>query len=1048
VPDRRSRSYFENIVIGLNDLKKQLTLYQQQHQANLKLVSSAKREIAALKRKNAALRQSIASLKATERQTRATARSAQFMSITWEGVARVIVGSVVSRAIQELINAMTQAIDKTREFTIRIGEIRTISQDAQLSFATWAGSVRALSDQFGFPILDVAEATYETLSNQIAKGAETTIVMGEAARLARIGVGDLTDAVNALSSIINAYNLDASAARRISDELFVAIDLGRFRLEDIADSIGNVAILAAQLNISSTELLATLTGLTRQGVSVDAAMTLVRNVLINLIRPTDEMIEFFKSFGAETAEDALRAERLGGVITRLTKITDESLNPMSEFADIFGRIRGVIGAAGLTAFDYNKEVQLLTDSHEKATVAAKELANNLGIRLNIELERLKNIFTVDIGKSINNTLISLNETVGGFSNRLSDILNIAKNLVQVFNALVVTALVTSLIRALTTLHQMTVVYNTHLFLLGATNVQVTRLGLLYGIVRARVLSIVALLATWQAAIVAATVALSAFFIAQRKNRERLQRTIEDNITAEIIQYKLMTDEKIAEDLRHTEERISLALRASDLIISGIQREINALRANVNKQKELREVIKSIDALLFKEKISRKGLDPLDQAKILFKEANDSLNALGRNLDKLSPKEQATEFERIAGIIRQMEQLDGKRTRHAAFLQTANGKILTLGQDNLRTVVDTDKWAADLWRKWRGMAKNIRDAAEEQLKILEESQGTLESIEEQIGKLVELLRLEQKRRKEIEETGKAYQSALRTQKASVGEIKNLGEQLKNLLPEDTFFKFFTQPNLDAEKIQTLLIRDIQALIDKTKELEGLEIIPPGKIDELEGAFDAVLTRIAELETAGGNINQNITELTTKLAKQIDALKIAASDVEEIAPNFKAFEDAFKIISADLVTLQEATTAFQNVAIDNVSAITAAVTALNEALTSVITKLEDALGKKTKLGSYFGRPITRQAGGSIGKDSIPILASPGEFMMNARAARKFLPQLIAMNSGARRFDSGGSVVNNNIGDINVSIEGSGNEQIDARTLGTMLRRELRRQTLRLS
>ena len=88
-----------------------------------------------------------------------------------------------------------------------------------------------------------------------------------------------------------------------------------------------------------------------------------------------------------------------------------------------------------------------------------------------------------------------------------------------------------------------------------------------------------------------------------------------------------------------------------------------------------------------------------------------------------------------------------------------------------------------------------------------------------------------------------------------------------------------------------------------------------------------------------------------------------------------------------------------------------------------------------------------GGSVASDQISALLSPGEFVVNAKQARKFLPQLTAINSNAARFNEGG-IVNNNVGDINVTVEGGGSSDTTVRNIAAGLRREFRRGTIRLN
>jgi hypothetical protein len=85
---------------------------------------------------------------------------------------------------------------------------------------------------------------------------------------------------------------------------------------------------------------------------------------------------------------------------------------------------------------------------------------------------------------------------------------------------------------------------------------------------------------------------------------------------------------------------------------------------------------------------------------------------------------------------------------------------------------------------------------------------------------------------------------------------------------------------------------------------------------------------------------------------------------------------------------------------------------------------------------------------GTDTIPAMLSPGEFVVNAAATRKFYAQLVAINSGRQPIyrAEGGSTTTQNFtfGDINLVNERSKNT---GRAVADQLRRELRRTTSKL-
>jgi TP901 family phage tail tape measure protein len=93
-----------------------------------------------------------------------------------------------------------------------------------------------------------------------------------------------------------------------------------------------------------------------------------------------------------------------------------------------------------------------------------------------------------------------------------------------------------------------------------------------------------------------------------------------------------------------------------------------------------------------------------------------------------------------------------------------------------------------------------------------------------------------------------------------------------------------------------------------------------------------------------------------------------------------------------------------------------------------------------GRYF-------ASGGRGTDTIAARLSPGEFIINARSARTFFPQLQAINAGQQPVyrEQGGSVTN--VGDVNVTVQGGDNSQQTIREIANGLRRELSRGTIKL-
>lgn len=339
--------------------------------------------------------------------------STNTLILSWSSFVRLMVVQTLHRAFAAMVSGLQQSIQAAVELEKRIGEIRTVSQKAQLTTEEWSRSLIKLSNSFGLPVLDVAEAAYQAISNQIVRGAEAFKFMHEALTLSIVGQATATQSVELLSSVINSYGYSADNARELSAKLFKTVELGRVRVGEMANDFGRLSSISSQLGISFEEVGAAIASMTVQGIQWNVASTFIRNVMLKLAKPSKEMKEFFADIGVSSAESAIAAYGFAGV---LQKLEQRAQGSVSELAELFRDIRAITGAAmfagqGLTMFnDALSQIQNSGASYEKA---ANEMSENLGIKFKKEMESIKNFFITDFGQTIMSTTIWLSETVGG-----------------------------------------------------------------------------------------------------------------------------------------------------------------------------------------------------------------------------------------------------------------------------------------------------------------------------------------------------------------------------------------------------------------------------------------------------------------------------------------------------------------------------------------------------------------------------------------------------------------------------------------------------------
>ncbi len=330
--------------------------------------------------------------------------------ISWQSLFRLFSIQVFHQFISSVTNGLREAATEAVALQIAIAEIQTIDTGT-VAFQEWAVVLREVSDRFGSNLADVAEGAYQSLSNQVIDTTNDFKLFGvEVEKFALATKGDFSTAVNAITGILNAFQKDVGEAEEVAAKLFKTIELGRLRIADL-ENIGNIAILAKQLNVELEDLLASYATLTIQGVKATEASTQLRGILIKLIKPTGEMTKLFKEIGVESGEAAIATF---GYANFLRILQEKTRGSTTELGKYINRIRGISGALAFTGKGFEilqENIEQISDGMFSYQEAVDLVMDNTGKRLEIALNQLRNIFTVDIMTPL---LVSLGRATNEF----------------------------------------------------------------------------------------------------------------------------------------------------------------------------------------------------------------------------------------------------------------------------------------------------------------------------------------------------------------------------------------------------------------------------------------------------------------------------------------------------------------------------------------------------------------------------------------------------------------------------------------------------------
>lgn len=223
------------------------------------------------------------------------------------------------------------------DFEMQMANVSTMLNDQSMRYLPeYENRIRKLSISMGESTETLSKGLYDILSATIPP-AEAMGVLETSARAAQAGLTSTAVAADAITTILNSYALGTEYANKVSSDLFETVQRGKTTFGELAPNIGKVAAFASQAGISLEELLATISTLTRAGLKTEIAITAVRSIISQFLKPDDKAIKAAEQLGLKLNSAQLHAIGLAGVLEMLKGQSAEFV------AAIIGDMRGLAG---------------------------------------------------------------------------------------------------------------------------------------------------------------------------------------------------------------------------------------------------------------------------------------------------------------------------------------------------------------------------------------------------------------------------------------------------------------------------------------------------------------------------------------------------------------------------------------------------------------------------------------------------------------------------------------------------------------------------------
>lgn len=279
------------------------------------------------------------------------------------------------------------------EFEQKISDISTLLIGQEEDVEKLKKGILELSEVYPKDANELGAAAYQIVSAGIQGVNNQLEALEESTKLAIGGLGTTEQAVDLVTSSLNAFSSQGLTAAQVSTTLFLAVKNGKTTVAELSQGFGAVAGTVAANNIQFEEFIAQVSALTTVGLPAAQAYTQLRAVIAGLTRDTEDSRAVFDELGAKNLPDLI--EKSGGFTEALKLVTEAVDNDQAKLLKLVGSteaLNAIIGLTGPVNVAFTNTLDNMANASGELEAAVEKQNNTLGNQYKI----LKNQLNAEV----------------------------------------------------------------------------------------------------------------------------------------------------------------------------------------------------------------------------------------------------------------------------------------------------------------------------------------------------------------------------------------------------------------------------------------------------------------------------------------------------------------------------------------------------------------------------------------------------------------------------------------------------------------------------
>ena len=373
----------------IDQLKQSVASGSMDHAAATKAVTAHGRELALLAKQANTTTGFWANLSGKIQGGASSARGAtDYMSRLGQAIGSLTAWIPAALIVGSLTSAIGKAVNAVIVFDQTLKSLQAISSSTNAEMSLLGDEILRISETTKFSAAEIGKGAIFIAQAGFTAG-ESLQVMGAAALGAQGTLEPLAVASDLLTTVIRAFNLDASNAAGVMDMLAVAANKSKTNLEGMKTAFNYIGPVAHSAKLGIDETLAALMMLSNVGMRMSTIGTSLRQIFINLESPNKNLRAAIRANGLSIDDFNLKSKGLVTVLENLDKVIKGSGSRAKDYFNVRA------GNAALVLSQMNKQVALMlqyTHEYGSASTMAGTQVEGLGMKLSILGNKFENLF--------------------------------------------------------------------------------------------------------------------------------------------------------------------------------------------------------------------------------------------------------------------------------------------------------------------------------------------------------------------------------------------------------------------------------------------------------------------------------------------------------------------------------------------------------------------------------------------------------------------------------------------------------------------------------